>query len=93
MVADGGEEDYLWGRGRPWGVGCHLNAYNPLKGPRSVPNVLCSFPLNGSLVSFVIIIITNELFPLMLSHPYFRWMRSLHLLPWSITPLYTLHKV
>ena len=55
------------------------------KGPIIFPNVQFSLPLNGSLLSFVIIIITNELFPLMLYRPCFRFLRSLHFLPWYIT--------
>ena len=50
-------------------------------GMRSVPNVLNCCPLNDSLVSFVIIMRTNEFCPLMLSHYCF------------ITSLLTLHKV
>ena len=64
-----------------------LNLATHLKVLRSVPNVLCSCPLNDSLVSFVIIVLTNEFYPLMLAHPCFRWLRSLRFLPWSITSL------
>ena len=70
-----------------------INLTAPWKGLKSVPNVLCSCPLNDSLVSFVIIMLTYEFRPLMLSHTCFRWLRSLHLLPWCINSLYTLHKV
>ena len=59
----------------------------PEKGLRSVHSVLCSSSLNDILVSFVIIMLTNELFPLVLSHPCFRCLRSLHLFPWYITSL------
>ena len=59
----------------------------PYNGLISVPTVLCSCPLNDSLVSFVIMMLTNEFCPLMLSHPYFRFLRSLHFLPWSINAL------
>ena len=38
-----------------WRKGGHFNDDNPLKDMRSVPNVLRSFPLNVSLVYFVII--------------------------------------
>ena len=72
VVVDGGEGDYLW-RGGGGGI--------------SVPNVLFSCPINYSLVYFVITMLTNELCPLMLSHPCFRWPRSLHFLPWSTTSL------
>ena len=58
-----------------------------LNGLRSVPNVLCSCPLNDSLVSFVIMMLTNEFCHVMLSHPYFICPRSLHLLPWFTTSL------
>ena len=57
------------------------------KGLRSVPSVLFSCPLNGSLVSFVIILLTDELCSLMLSHRCFRCLISLHFLPWYITSL------
>ena len=58
-----------------------------LIGLRSVPKVLCICPLNDSLVSFVIRMLTNKFYTLMLSHPCFRCLRSLHFLPWSITSL------
>ena len=85
MFVNVAEEDYLWRRGMPWGGGeggGYFNDDNLLKGMRSVSNVLCSCPLNDSLVSFVIIIITNELFPLMFYHSWFRWLINLHFLPW-----------
>ena len=44
----------------------------PKNGSRSVPNVLLSCTLNDSLASFVMRMLTNELCPLMLSHPCFR---------------------
>ena len=72
------------GRGAGWGTSMMIT---PQKGLISVPNFLCSCPLNDSLVSFVIIMLTNEFYPLMLSHPCFRWPRSLYFLPWSITSL------
>ena len=31
VVVDGGEEDYMWRWGRPWGRGGHFNDYKPLK--------------------------------------------------------------
>ena len=74
-----GQKDPYWGRGGSW-VG-HFNDDNSLKGLRSIPNFLCGFPLNDSLVSFVIIILNNEFCSLMLSYPCFRWHKSLHLLP------------
>ena len=67
VIFYGGEEDYLWIRGGH-GEG-HSMMITPLKGLRSVPNVLYIFPIIDSLVSFVMIILTNELCPLMLSHP------------------------
>ena len=63
------------------------NIVTSLKYLRSVPNVLFSCPFNDSLVSFVIIIPTNEFCPLLLSHPFFIWLIILHLLPFSITSL------
>ena len=59
--------------------------YHPFKGIRSDNNVLWSCPLDDSLVSFMIIMITNSLCPPMISNPYLRCMRILHILPWSIT--------
>ena len=64
-----------------------LQPFHPLKGLRSFPNGLCSFPLNGILFSFLIMMLTNEFCPRMLSHPCFRWLGSLHFLPWSTTSL------
>ena len=55
------------GGGRGAGGGGHFNDDNPLKGPRSVPDVLCSCPLNDSLVYFVVIVLTNSFCPLVLS--------------------------
>ena len=65
----------------------------PGKGTRSVPSVLCSCPLNDGLVYFVVMMLTNKLCPLMISHLCFRWLRSLHLFSWPITSLQTLRKV
>ena len=48
------------GRGRGGGLSSMM--ITPLKGLRSVPNVLCSCALNDSLVSFVIIVLTNEFY-------------------------------
>ena len=59
----------------------------PLKGLRNAPYVLNCCPLNDSLVSFLIIMLTNELCPLMLCHHCFRWLISLRFPPWSITSL------
>ena len=72
LVVDGGEEYYICIRGE--GVGtCGVTSImiRPKKGLRSVPSVLCICPLNDSLVSFMIIMLTNEFCPLVFSRTYF----------------------
>ena len=69
---------------RAGGTSLMITTYNGLI---SVPSFLCSFPLNDILVCFVVIMITDEFYLIILSHTCFICMRRLHLLPWSINSL------
>ena len=57
-----------------WGVTSMI--IRPEKGLRSVPSVLCSFSLNDILLNFVVIILINEFYPLMIYRACFRWLKK-----------------
>ena len=79
LLKEGESISYGEGGGRRWCRGTSM-MIRPEKGLRSVSSVLCSCPLDDSLVSFVIIMLTNKFCPLMISHLCFGWLRSLHFL-------------
>ena len=70
-----------------WRRGGHSNDYNPLKSTDTSSWCPMQLPPYDRLVCFVVMMLTNEFCLLMPSNPCFRWLRSLHLLPWSITSL------
>ena len=57
-----GGKDYLDRMGVPGGGGTSITK-TPLKGLKIVPKVLKHFPVNTSLVSLVLIMINNKLYP------------------------------
>ena len=64
---------------RGWGG---FNDENPFKWLRSVPKVQTNGLINASLVSFVLEITFDGLFPIVLSHHYIRSLRRIFFLPW-----------
>ena len=67
---------------RGWG---NFNYENPLKGLISAHKVLQNFPINDSLVSFVLVMINNEFCPTMFYHNLFGRLGSLLFLDWPIS--------
>ena len=83
VILDRGEEEKLGCRVRPGGGG-DLMIKTPFKGLRSVHKVLKNRPFNDILVSFVLVMINNELCLYIFSNHSFGGLKSLFLLPWPI---------